>query len=403
MAFPTDTADLADFLQTTGPQGESQSRMTSSPLKKGLESPGISKPKSAELPKQNLAGTQTRQKSFQAREARPIPESTRDFADFIKATGPTTPQTVVPLNVSSPRASSFADTPNSPVLASPRPKNTPPRSSNGPKLQARPAAAARGDETSALIDFIREGPPTAGVHRIPRTVAPFRDTLDSDDLETMESEQARSTSLASIPDGSTTSKSYTSLGSRTGLLESSNRKTVQLSPNTKVSTAQAPPDDPQPARKQTRIRDPYAIPSDDEDDLDGLLDSPKPQREEESLMDFLRNAPPPESEAPPKSFMLSNSNASAAKVVPPKSPLRQQFGSHPMGNSNYAVKVGMERNGQAPPSSSGRQTETSALADFLRNTGPPEPPSTPRSTTSVPTKKDNTFSRFFTRRRKIEV
>ena len=48
-----------------------------------------------------------------------------------------------------------------------------------------------------------------------------------------------------------------------------------------------------------------------------------------------------------------------------------------------------------------RQTETSALADFLKNTGPPEPPvsKAPAATKS----KDSGFSRLFVRRKKVEA
>lgn len=206
-------------------------------------------------------------------------------------------------------------------------------------------------------------------------------------------------------------KSLTSVGSRTGLLESTQRTATQTSTSSKVSApSKNVSEDPFPARKQRRVKDPYAIDSDDEDDLDELLEPQKPKREEESLMDFLRNVPPPEAQPPPQPFNISSSSKarvlgkqSSGQGPPAKSPQQQQPGAHPAGQSNYAVKVGMERNGGSVrgPGIGGRQTETSALADFLKNTGPPEPPA-PRA----PEKKDsgaNSISRLFTRRKKVEV
>lgn len=249
-------------------------------------------------------------------------------------------------------------------------------------------------------------------------VAPFRDTTDSEDPEISEPERVEKEpqtrgSLASTQGSSMANKSFTSVGSRTGLLESTSRSTNQAGPNTKVSApVRSVSDDPLPARKQRRVRDPYAIDSDDEDDLDELLEPQKPQREEESLIDFLRNVPPPESQPPAQPLNNASSNKmrllakqASDKVPPVKSPFRQQPGNSPAGQSNYAVKVGMERNGGGsgggPPGYSGRQTETSDLADFLKNTGPPEPPPAPRP--SAREMGANSISRLFTRRKKVEV
>lgn len=364
----------------------------------------IPKSRSAELPKPKPAermSVQPKSKTTQARDARPTGESTRDFADFIKSTGPPIPASSGPSGAGA--ATPANGTPARSVNAVPKS----PSRGNGPKLQARSAVPTKGDQTSDLIDFIREGPPTPGVHRIPRVVAPFRDTTDSEDPETSEPERLEKapptrSSLASTQGSSMANKSFTSVGSRTGLLESTQRTTTQTSTSSKVSApSKNVSEDPFPARKQRRVKDPYAIDSDDEDDLDELLEPQKPKREEESLMDFLRNVPPPEAQPPPQPFNISSSNK--ARILGKQSSVQQQPGAHPAGQSNYAVKVGMERNGGSVrgPGIGGRQTETSALADFLKNTGPPEPPA-PR----VPEKKDsgaNSISRLFTRRKKVEV
>lgn len=279
-----------------------------------------------------------------------------------------------------------------------------------------------------MIDFIREGPPTAGARRIPRTVAPFRNTMDSDDLAY---EQGATPSAASTR-GESSLKSQASAGSRSGLLNSSKGQstTVKAPPKAPSSSSNKPTveDDPLPKRTQSRVPDPYAIDWDDEE-LEAMLEEEekpkKPQREEESLIDFLRNVPPPESESqaqpiaprtktPTGGFAGASSmkarllrNASSEKGPLSKGPsakssqasLRQQPDPNSRRPSNYTTKSTSERNADAKyglPAVSERQTETSALADFLRNTEPPEPPKPP------PTK-DSGLSRFFVRRKKVEA
>lgn len=268
-----------------------------------------------------------------------------------------------------------------------------------------------------------------GAHRISRTVAPFRNTIDSDDIQfqfesTLNArDQTAHSSLASTQGGSTPNKSLTSLGSRTGLLDSPSTNGQYRAAASASTSAQ---DDPRPARKQHRVPDPYAIDDDDDDELlEELLDL-NPRREEESLMDFLRNAPPPEMEEPPQPLAVnlpaptSNGNTGATgmtarllrnaaeKVPTPKlsrNSLRTQAVpdySPSQSQSNYSFKVGMERNGGVLPPH--RKTETSALADFLRNTGPPESPASTRpSPTATGATSSGGLSRFWMRRKKVEV
>ncbi|KAJ5416013.1 hypothetical protein N7465_004708 [Penicillium sp. CMV-2018d] len=398
-------SDLADFLNTTAPPGEDKHRTHPSVSSRATgEMSPISHTKSIESPKHvplttrltNMSSTSRSSKMGQARDARITPsDSTRDFAEFMKSTGP-------PSGPSESKTSISAESAR-PV----RPPSTLSTTSRGnrPKLQAR-SAETRGSQTSDLIDFIREGPPMpGGAHRIPRAVAPFRNTVDSDDLQL----DNTNTSFVSTGNGSTPNKSLTSLGSRSGLLDSNRNKATASGSATDF-------DEPQPVRKQRRAPDPYAIDDDDDDALlEELLEkeaNPKPRREEESLMDFLRNAPPPPpSEQPPQPFAVSApasnglSGASGMKarlLRTSQNSLRTQNAPTNV-QSNYSAKVGQERNNGTMPSISNRQTDTGDLADFLRNTGPPPGPTRPSSTQMGSKPKDTGFSRFFTRRKKVEA
>ncbi|KAH1914241.1 hypothetical protein KXW12_002625 [Aspergillus fumigatus] len=364
---------------------------------------------------------------------------TADLADFLKNTGPPGSETPRPRTSksSSREATDFPKVSKS--ISSERAKHIPiqlpsvapeqrdrksPRS-GAPRLEARSAVAPRGHETAELIEFLREGPSNIGAHQVLRTVASPKD---------MDELRQGAPSVASTIGGSMATRSLTSVGSRTALLESANRSTAQGgSVNAANPASSRDPTDPQPARKQRRVRDPYAIDdSDDDEYLEELLEPSKPKREEESLIDFLRNVPPPEAETQPPALTMSTSkststglgSASAMKArllrntsfdkslsgKSSKSSLRQQQEGYLKGQSNYTVKVGMERNGGATHAGYGlstvpeKQTETSALASFLRSTGPPEPPAGRRPSLSGSRGKDPSgFSRLFVRRKKVEV
>ncbi|KAJ5380080.1 uncharacterized protein N7496_002508 [Penicillium cataractarum] len=410
----TDTTDLAEFIKNTGPPGEEPLPRTSVSSRNTADANALGRTKSIESPKHiPIASRMTLPPKSPAREvARTAgtPTSVRDMVETKKISSPTS---------SVPQAGSPVRPPSS---FSTNTNNTSRSNPNRPRLQARPAET-RGSQTSELIDFIREGPPQPGAHRIPRTVAPFRNTIDSDDIHfDSATDKDHGSSFAS---GSTPNKSMTSLGSRTGLLDSSNRANGQAKP-TPMSSAMDDDDRPVPVRKQRRIPgrapDPYAIDDDDDDDLlEELINAKPPKREEESLIDFLRSAPPPDFEQqqpqplnisiPSKpngtgmKSRLMRSSTSADKVPSSKmsiSSLRSQstLNSQHQQSSNYSYKVGMARNPGIHPSTTNRQTETSALADFLRNTGPPEPP-VGRDLGAKG--KEGGLSRFFIRRKKMEA
>jgi hypothetical protein len=398
-------SDLAAFLNTTAPPGEDKHRPHASVSSKATgEMSPVSHTRSIESPKHiplttrltNASSTSRSSKIGQARDARVSPsDSTRDFAEFMRSTGPA--------NGSYESKTSLSAESTRPV----RPPSTVSTGSRGnrPKLEAR-SAETKGFQTSDLIDFIREGPPMpGGAHRIPRTVAPFRNTIDSDDIMM---ENTTSSSFVSTGNGSTPNKSLSSLGSRTALLDSNRNKPTASGSPTDFN-------DPKPVRKQRRAPDPYAIDDDDDDALlEELLEkeaNPKPRREEESLMDFLRDAPPPPSEQLPQPFLISTpasnglpgtSGMKARLLRTSQNSLRTQPAPTKV-QSNYSAKVGQERNNGTMPSISNRKTDTGDLADFLRNTGPPPGPIRSSSTPMGSKAKDGGLSRFFTRRRKVEA
>lgn len=412
----TDTTHLADFIKNTGPPGEELRLRTSVSSRNTGDVNALGRTKSIESPKHiPLASRMTLPPKSPAREvARTAgtPTSLRDMAETTRISSPTSaPVSQAGSPVRPP--SSFSTNTNNTSRSNP----------NRPRLQARPAET-RGSQTSELIDFIREGPPQPGAHRIPRTVAPFRNTIDSDDIHfDSATDKDHGNSFAS---GSSPNKSVTSLGSRIGLLDSSNRTTGQAKA-APTSIAMEDDDRPIPVRKQRRIPgrapDPYAIDDDDDDDLlEELINAKPPKREEESLLDFLRSAPPPDFEqqqpqplnvAVPSArpngtgmkSRLMRSSTTADRIPSSKmsiSSLRSQstLNSQHQQSSNYSHKVGMARNPGIIPSTTNRQTETSALADFLRNTGPPE---IPAGRDLGAKGKEGGFSRFFVRRKKLEA
>ena len=254
--------------------------------------------------------------------------SIRDFADFIRNTGPEQIKTLPKLPLSSgsinakkaPSGSDKKASPANKMAAGKLAKSPTPapvlsgkkseikaarKSATGARLQAREAAIKRNDQSSDLIDFIRQGPPAdhaVGAHRIPRNVAPFRTTMDSDEIQALGHGRARDTSsMTSTQDSLLNTRSIqSSINSRTGLIDPPSRSNTKPTSNPspiqpKPMRSSSPPLG-QPIRKQRRVKDPYAIDTDSEDER--MADTPKPRRAEESLMDFLKSATPPANNAP---------------------------------------------------------------------------------------------------------
>jgi len=167
------------------------------------------------------------------------------------------------------------------------------------KLQARDAVVSRGDSISDLIDFVRSGPQLeTNSHRIPRTVAPFRTTMDSDQMAGAVGGKAVDASLPDPRDSQASASVNSSVGSHSALLHST-KKNKPLPPQ--ANSAFTEEEDMMPVRKTRRVRDMYQIDfSDEEEEYEVLTGSAraKPPPQEESLADFLRNVPPPPDTSP---------------------------------------------------------------------------------------------------------
>ncbi|KAF4972752.1 hypothetical protein FZEAL_9534 [Fusarium zealandicum] len=368
------------------------------------------------------------------RDARVPGESIADFAEFIKSTGPTGENRPAPLrNVSNPPI------PAKTSLDAHRTSSA----SNQNRYHPREAITEDRSGNSDLIDFIRQGPPGANNNRIPRNVAPFRNTADSEEMAGAVGGRAVD---ASIPDirysqasthGTDTSMPsiHSSVNSNTALLKNKGAP----APASKMFDDE----DMLPKRKTRRVKDPYAIDFSDEEDDDDILSTPKPPvQKEESLADFLRNYdPPPEPVAPPISQKMPKKKASApslmgrftrkdsthsnaAPAAPPGNDSRS-IGSRsgfrgyvpiqvsmPPGYDKYGpIDSGSSRPSQPASSASRRApmkkfepreavsnvSRTSDLAAFLLSS---EPPPEPIIASPPPKEEGSSLSKLFGRRRK---
>ncbi|KAF7925333.1 hypothetical protein BELL_0732g00060 [Botrytis elliptica] len=406
--------------------------------------------------------------NVQPRDARIERDSLGDFSDFIRSTGPAVP--FKKEDIHSRSSSSAASETSRPITSSTFHKGTngtprnvsssiprvgpaatlPTRSASSAgragrpnKLQARDATVGK-DSITDLIDFVRAGPEEVGGHRIPRTVAPFRSTMDSDQMSSFAGGKAID---ASLPDSrysqaSTYTSTNHSVSSQTGLLNGASRANKPMPTQSGMNFDDE--EDMMPKRKTRRVRDPYAIDISDEEDDDEFEPSSRPAPiKEESLADFLRNVPPPpspkmtsvfaEPPKPPKKKASFSSrftrSGSTSQVQPPKTshsansrtaptkhtplaPINPQFNAPPaVGSSqgNYS------RQPELPRATSGSnvvrkpyesrepapmkfRSQTSDLADFLRNS---EPPPSIEPKPFVHAKEESSFaSRFFGRRKK---
>ncbi|TVY84394.1 hypothetical protein LSUE1_G001834 [Lachnellula suecica] len=233
------------------------------------------------------SGSRLRPNAPQARDARVDRDSTGDFADFIRSTGPANsyepipPRAVQQHRGTNGTARNFSGSTPRVGTATTLPKRSESLAGRT-KLQARDPVVQGGDSISDLIDFVRSGPQLdKDSHRIPRTVAPFRTTMDSDQMAGAVGGKAID---AALPDSRYSGSINSSVNSQSALLNHSS-KTKPL-PNFEE-------EDMMPKRKTRRVRDPYAIDfSDEEDELEATPRA-KPAQEE-SLADFLRNVTPPD-------------------------------------------------------------------------------------------------------------
>ena len=237
-----------------------------------------------------------------AREPTTKDDSVRDFADFIRSTGPDTGAKPVPRSVSTPivkrSPSGSVSTPQTSSQGRPIPKRiTKPLSvagakpeaevpkRNTSKLQAREPTVTNSNATADLAEFLRSGPAGGQVERAGPGTQPGRRANGLANGRLRDAVNSGS-SVASTQDSFAPSKmTQSSANSRTGLLDGSNR-------GAPAQRGGRSDDSFGPARIQRRVKDPYAIESDD-DETDGHGTPQPPEREEESLADFLRNYDPP--------------------------------------------------------------------------------------------------------------
>ncbi|KAL7623363.1 hypothetical protein AAE478_007044 [Parahypoxylon ruwenzoriense] len=363
----------------------------------------------------------------QARDARIPRESLQDFADFIRSTGP--PGENVTRYNANTSVKAAARSTNGPGHVGKSASIDSRRTdlSLGSRLKARDATIKPSGESSDLIDFIRLGPANSNGNnpRIPRHVAPFRTTMDSDQMQMTGAVGGKAVD-AVIPNirSSETSTNVTetsapsSMNSQSALLSKMN-KAQQYSGNNFDD------DDMMPKRTRRRVRDPYAIDFSDEEEDDELEMTPKPKpKQEESLIDFLNNYPPPpeptpqpvtipkkKSSAPNLIARLRSGGSSSSKSGPsanPKGPNATEtrsLSSRAGGGRGYTpivIPTSTEKFGsesRPPPpahpvptarvpmrkfeprdAASTHNSRTSDLADFLRDSEPP--PSTIASVSS---------------------
>ena len=196
------------------------------------------------------------------------------------------------------------------------------------KLEAREPTVSNSNATADLADFFRSGPVGGQISspsssQQPRAAPQPQPGASSNGLSNGRMKEAVNSgiSVASTQDSFAASKiEQSSTNSRTGLLESSNR-TPPSSATLKTKNRQraARTDDPPgPVRTQRRVRDQYALDIDsDNEDGYGAPQAP-PEREEESLSDFLRDyRPPPEATTTRPPPIISGPPKSASKQTSP--------------------------------------------------------------------------------------
>ena len=343
---------------------------------KSAKSTKISKP--APSPAANT-GARLRSNAPQPRDARVERESMGDLAEFISSTSPPgtyeqlPPRPVPAVNGhrganGSVRNSSGSTPRVSSATSLPRRAES---SAGRNKLQAREAVVPRGDSISDLIDFVRSGPQLEKEdHRIPRTVAPFRTTMDSDQMSGAVGGKAIDASLPDPRNSQASASMHSSINSQSALLASSSKAGRPL-------PAQKPNDfdeeDMMPKRKTRRVRDMYQIDfSDEEEEYEALTNSrPKPIKEE-SLAEFLANVPPPPDSTPAPIYDPAPARGGKIKKKSSSPSIMSRFGRRDSGpqpppkpkSSGHDSRSLASRTGSRPPQ---LPTHTPIAVQFTSN------------------------------------
>lgn len=375
-----------------------------------------------------------------------------DFAEFIRSTGPANGYSAGPPRAllshrgtnGTPRNASGTLPKSTDVTKLPRRAES---SAGRSRLQARDAIVPRGDSISDLIDFVRAGPQLEkDNHRIPRTVAPFRSTMDSDQMVDAVAGKAVDASFPDRYSQVTAASVNSSVNSRSALLNGDQRGKSSA----KKQSQEFDDEQSMPKRKTRRVRDPYAIDLSDEDEEDfESYQKPKPAPiKEESLADFLKNVPPPkESTVLPiydvsqakkikkksssHSFRSRFSRKDSIPSLPPKpsssygtetrglssrdkpklpnhTPIAAQFASttttyEPSRSGSYVSQVDNARRvtqkTYQPRDAASSSTRTNELADFLMKSDPPSQQTQPKTFQPTLHKEEGTFQRMFGRKK----
>lgn len=307
------TQDLADFLKDTAPPGDNalpkaitRSRRVS--MEAGRAPQALTGQRERKSAPAAEDGSPNKPAIFRSKNVIGVPRDAqidrssgiRDLADYVRSTGPVNddqlprPLTARPTSPTTNKIP-LQVTAGSPTVWTPHKAR---RQSN--RLQARDARPSRHAESTALIDFIREGPPRApGDHRIDRHVAPFRTTMDSDDLNGLVSSLPKDSSEEfGVPSIATTNNSNTPLVGNEARMGAVPQPTIAAS-RTDDPAAEA---NGMPKRTRRRVKDPYAI--DDSDDDDNEVTGRRKSSHEESLIDFLRNTAPPSTMPTPEPLIV---------------------------------------------------------------------------------------------------
>lgn len=285
--------------------------------------------------------------------------------------------------------------------------------------------------------------------------------MDSDELQALGNEKGKETfdatsSIASTQDSLAPVKStHSSYNSRTALIDTANNSKARKAQMRVVSKPPRPDEPPHPNRKQRRDRDPYGIDT-ESDEEDEYTTTPRPERHEEYLIDFLRSiTPPPSKPTIPSAFdgmkmpketavprnsngpntrerIAPNESTSLLETSTPKQ--NQQPGAreyrkndaaqqeatpreispHPITHiatrldsyiptkPTYAAQIDRERKvprrlRQMPRGERESDAGMSELADFFKNSTPPPPPSPPVVRVM---KEESGFSKLFSRKKR---
>lgn len=332
----------------------------------------------------------------------------RDLAEYARSTGPSNadqlPKPLVGSSTGTTQKPIEMAAPTSPIDRS----ATPSRPQSRLKFQARDPRPSRHAESMDLVEFIRSGPPASkGGERAELQSGPIRTPATSMDTN------KRASSI--LKGSSDTNGVNSTTDSQSPLLEQPNKSGKALKPSFAEQISQAETPNKVQDKPRRKVKDPYAIDYNDDDDEE---DTAKPgrksrQKNEESLIDFLRNTEPPASSLAQPILSSSPSTKRPTSIISniakrqssepqlrarAESPHLTQAGSkfdsyrptqvthaaHVDRNRNTKSKL---RNGSTPVTTNTRNTNgnttstmkafgssqgqtTAEFDDYLKNTGP---------------------------------